>query len=88
MISTHRLKSGLSLRKLGEDTGVSFSWLSKLESGKATELPKGQTLVSLARALNVSVAELLIAAGVEPSVVLPDVKTFNRLRKISAVVAL
>ena len=42
--------AGLSLRQLGEHTGINFSELSKMERGKA--IPTNDELLRICRALN------------------------------------
>lgn len=70
-IGTRRRSLNISLRQLEASSGVSSSWLSKLESGKTVDLPKAGTLIALAAALQTTVVELLLAAGVDHALVLP-----------------
>ena len=52
-----REKRGLSLRGLAEKAGMDFTTLNRIELGKAT--PRFDTLEKLAKALGVSVRELI-----------------------------
>lgn len=81
VISAQRRELGLSLRQLGDASGVNFSWLSRIENGQARVLPSVDALIGLASSLQLSVAELLIRSGVDPAVVLP---TESRARKLRA----
>ncbi len=56
-IRRHRKKAGLTLRTLGERSGLSFSFLSDLENGKRSVSVRN--LYALANALSVAPAELL-----------------------------
>lgn len=59
-----RVYSGLTLIKLSEDSGIPFRYLCLLEQGK-----KGiniEALQKLSGPLNVSVIQLMIAAGIIP----------------------
>lgn len=49
---------GWSLRELGEKTGISYSYLSKLERG--THLPKPDIIIKLSDALGNNIASLII----------------------------
>lgn len=63
-----RQRSGLSLRALARELGVSASFVSQLENGKSQ--PSVATLYSLAQLLHVSIDELFAApelAGHDPS---------------------
>lgn len=52
-----RKRRGLSLRQLGEQSGVHFVSLAKLEAGKLD--PQLSTLLKLCRALRVSLTQLV-----------------------------
>jgi len=80
-ISDRRNELRLSLRQLEAVSGISFSWLSKLETGHARDLPTGATLVALALSLETTISELLIAANVDVMTVLPSPKKYNALRR-------
>jgi DNA-binding XRE family transcriptional regulator/mannose-6-phosphate isomerase-like protein (cupin superfamily) len=56
-----RQRSGLSLREVARQLGVSASFVSQLENGKSQ--PSVATLYSLAQLLNVSIDELFAPAG-------------------------
>lgn len=57
-----RKKAGLSQRALAEAVGVHFTYISKLENGKAGTTPSLKTIVKIAEALNVDELELVKAA--------------------------
>lgn len=80
LIADQRRELGLSLRQLGEQSGVNFSWLSRIENGQARVLPSVDAFIGLATSLQLSVAELLIRSGVDPSVVLPPAARCRELR--------
>jgi XRE family transcriptional regulator, fatty acid utilization regulator len=56
LLKQWRERRGLSLRQLGERSGVSFVNISNIETGKAD--PRLSTLERLARALGISVRAL------------------------------
>jgi transcriptional regulator with XRE-family HTH domain len=69
-----RLSGGLTLKDLAAQSGLSISYLSDIERGRTT--PSINTIESLAKAFNLSVADLLMsvdfvgeqtAAGLPPS---------------------
>lgn len=80
VIAAQRRELGLSLRQLGDASGVNFSWLSRIENGQARVLPSVDALIGLAASLQLSVAELLIRSGVDPTVVLPSESRARKLR--------
>jgi len=64
-----RRKEGLTLRALADAVNVDFSYLSKIENGKAGYLPGADLIRSLADALRADALELLhIADKVPPEV--------------------
>lgn len=67
-----RQKKGLSQRALAEKVGVDFSYLSKIETGKAGYLPGADTIRALAQALGEDPLELLALAEKAP----PEVESF------------
>lgn len=60
-----RLASGLSLREVARQLGVSPSFVSQLENGKSQ--PSVATLYSMAQLLGVSIDELFAADGASPA---------------------
>ena len=56
----------LTLRALAERTGVNFTYLSKIENGKAGYLPGADTIRALAAALDADSLELLELADKVP----------------------
>lgn len=85
LIGQRRHELGMSLRALAGVSGVSYSWLSKLERGHAIAVPGVAKLVGLAEALDLTLAELLIASGVAPSLVLPPPSRYRRLRSSAGI---
>ena len=67
-----RTGKGLTLRVLAEAVGVDFSYLSKIENGKAGYLPGADTIRQLAEALDADALELLRLADKVP----PEVEHF------------
>jgi transcriptional regulator with XRE-family HTH domain len=61
-VRNRRVKAGMSLRELAAQAQVDPSWLSRLERGVFAS-PDARLLWRLARALDVEVAELYLAAG-------------------------
>jgi transcriptional regulator with XRE-family HTH domain len=59
-----RLKKDMSLRDLGELSGLSYSFIGSLE--KERFKPSRETVYSLAKALNHPADELLLLAGFAP----------------------
>lgn len=64
-----RREKGLTLRGLAEAVGVDFTYLSKIENGKAGYTPGADTIRALAEALEADALELLrLADKVPPEV--------------------
>ncbi len=61
-----RKKRGLTLRGLAEAVGVDFTYLSKIENGKAGYMPGADTIRSLAEKLDTDPLELLQLADKVP----------------------
>jgi transcriptional regulator with XRE-family HTH domain len=72
-----RVSRGLSLRGLASTAKVDYSWLSKLEHGQY-ESPDPRSLYRLARALDVEVNELYLAAGYASGEGLPGMDLYLR----------
>ena len=72
-----RRRRGLTLRALAEPVGVDFTYLSKIENGKAGYLPGADTIRRLADALGADPLELLHLANKVP----PEVEGFARSAK-------
>jgi transcriptional regulator with XRE-family HTH domain len=60
-----RSRRGLSLRELGDATGLATSYLNRLERGQVAE-PSCHTLRAVAGALQVPYARLMKQAGYYP----------------------
>ncbi|HXF00094.1 MAG TPA: helix-turn-helix transcriptional regulator [Solirubrobacterales bacterium] len=54
-----REESGLSVSQLAKDSGISKSYVWKLERGESESRPSGDTLYKIARALGTSMSELI-----------------------------
>jgi transcriptional regulator with XRE-family HTH domain len=67
-----RQGKGLTLRQLAEAVGVDFTYLSKIENGKAGYLPGAETIRSLAEVLGADALELLQLADKVP----PEMERF------------
>src|SRR5262245_32315266 len=67
-----RKQQGLTLRELAESVGVDFTYLSKIENGKAGYLPGADTIRELAEVLKVDALELLRIADKVP----PEMQSF------------
>jgi transcriptional regulator with XRE-family HTH domain len=67
-----RRKQGLTLRALAHAVNVDFSYLSKIENGKAGYLPGADLIRSLADVLKTDALELLRLANKVP----PEVERF------------
>jgi len=61
-----RKASGLTLRGLAERVGVDFTYLSKIENGKAGYLPGADTIRKMAEALDTDALDLLQLADKAP----------------------
>jgi transcriptional regulator with XRE-family HTH domain len=61
-----RQKKGLTLRGLAEATGLSFTYLSKVETGKVPYTPAVDKIRAIAEVLEVDALELLEAADKVP----------------------
>ena len=57
-IKRYRIKNGLSQEQLAQKAGVTYSTLAKLESG-VNQNPKVKTLQQIAKALGVTIDELM-----------------------------
>jgi transcriptional regulator with XRE-family HTH domain len=68
-----RKEKGFTLRSLADAVGLDFTYLSKIENGKAGYLPGADTIRTLASVLNVDPLELLELAEKVP----PEVKNFT-----------
>jgi transcriptional regulator with XRE-family HTH domain len=71
-----RLQRGLNQRKLAEQVGVDFTYLSKIETGKMPP-PSQETIVKLADKLDADLDELLVLADRVPDDV-KDIVTKSR----------
>lgn len=57
-LAEHRLKRNLTQRELAKKSGVSYNTIIKIERGGITN-PKIETVVKLAKALNISIDNLI-----------------------------
>lgn len=68
------------MRGLGKASGLHYSWLSKLESGRDPEVLSVSSLAGLSKALDIPISRLLVASGFDSDLVLPEFEEFLRLR--------
>jgi transcriptional regulator with XRE-family HTH domain len=61
-----RKKQGLTLRRLAEEAGVNFTYLSKIENERVPYTPAAETIRNLARILKVDSMEFLKLANKLP----------------------
>lgn len=79
LIRTQRTRLGLSLAQLERRTGLHNSRLSRWERG--LELPdRPARLVALAKGLELPLADLYLAAGIEPATQLPSCRTYLKAK--------
>lgn len=79
LIHDKREELGLSKRKLGELTGLSHTFIAKLESGQY-ESASAETLMTLAEALKLQPADLFSLAGYRLPESLPSFGPYLRTR--------
>ncbi|GAB5517607.1 helix-turn-helix domain-containing protein [Rhodopirellula baltica] len=83
-----RAANGFSLRELGEKTGINFTYISRIETGKLalSEFPGEATIHKLADALDADEEELLLMARKIPDVIKDRVferpEVFRRLARL------
>jgi transcriptional regulator with XRE-family HTH domain len=65
LIEAAQSRLGLSLRQLAKESGLSVSFLSRILGGDR-KIPKNEDIIRLAKALQLSPRDLLIAAGRVP----------------------
>ena len=58
-----RLEKGMTLRDLGQETGISAGSLSRMERG--VSIPRPGTIAKVADALGVTASELLDSLGID-----------------------
>ena len=78
MLRHLREERGLSLAELGEITGVSASYINRIELGER-KAPSYPIIEKLARGLNISTSSLMSTAGVSDSDKIDDAKTVTEL---------
>ncbi len=85
-IKLYRGELGLSLSQLAEAAGVSKSYLSSLENRQADKRPSANVLFRLAKALGVTMADLLgqEVNFTEATVIEPTLQEFAANEKLSA----
>jgi len=71
-IAEKRRRRMLSLRELEAITGLNNTFISQLETGVKTYLPKPAALAALARALGVTMTDLLAKAGYADPTIEPE----------------
>ena len=78
MLRHLREERGLSLAELGEITGVSASYINRIELGER-KAPSYPIIEKLARGLSISTSSLMSTAGVSDSDKIDDAKTVTEL---------
>ncbi|MBX3394344.1 MAG: helix-turn-helix transcriptional regulator [Phycisphaerae bacterium] len=66
LLRSRRRDAGISQRRLAEEVGVDFSYVSKLENDRIPA-PAGDTILRIAKAVRCDAEELLAAARKMPS---------------------
>lgn len=79
MVHDRREELGLSKRKLGELTGLSHTFIAKLEAGQY-ESASAETLMTFAEALDIPPADLFSLAGYRLPQSLPSFGPYLRTR--------
>ena len=78
-VRERRLAAGLSIRGLARAAGVDATGISRLENGD-NDRPEQRTLASLARVLEVDLADLFALAGYQMPSTLPALPVYLRRR--------
>ncbi|HEY9646768.1 MAG TPA: helix-turn-helix transcriptional regulator [Chroococcidiopsis sp.] len=63
VVKEYRIRKGYSQRKLAEETGINFTYVSKIENNNADYAPSESVLKSLAAALEVDSDFLIALSG-------------------------
>jgi transcriptional regulator with XRE-family HTH domain len=79
IIAARRTELGLSLRQVASRSGLHASVISAVEAG-TTLSPLPDTLVAIARALDLSVSDLYVVADWLPACELPTLKPYLRAK--------
>lgn len=74
-----RQKQGLSLRAIEEQTGISFAWVSRLETGDFTA-PAPERLTRLAELLDLDPERIDRLSRGQVSAALPEMRTYLRTK--------
>jgi len=85
-----RKKAGLSQRDLAEKSGITRSYISKIEKNRMVNFPSIPIIESLAEALGIDAVDLIIAADKSPPLLRPimsDPKAIKFLRKASGMIS-
>lgn len=78
-VNRARVAAGLGLRELARAAGVDPTWIMRLERGEYAE-PNPRLLGALARALEVDVTDLYLAAGYREPSGLPGLSPYLRAK--------
>ncbi len=79
LVRSERERQGLSVRGLAAAAGVDWSWLARLERGEYTT-PDPRGLREVARALEIDVSDLYLAAGYQEGTNLPGFTPYLRAK--------
>jgi transcriptional regulator with XRE-family HTH domain len=78
-VQKHREQAGLSLRDLEEQSGVTYSYIAKIERGDV-DAPSADKLLRLAKVIGVEVEDLYALAGYVMPEGLPEFKVYLRTK--------
>jgi len=76
-IRAKREKTGLSVRQLAADSGLHYSYVSRIENGERSKVDPDD-LQKLAKALNIDASKLLRFIGIKPTTVIPTPRAYFR----------
>jgi len=80
VVAAARQRTGLSPRELATRSGVPRTSIQRLEAGETVEPPKATVLAALAPHLNLPLADLYVAAGIQQPTELPSFTPYLRSR--------
>lgn len=79
MVKEAREARGINQRDLANSLSITQRWVSELERGELTYPPAPQLLNKVATMLELSMGELLVAAGYDINLIEPDIATRHRI---------
>lgn len=66
-LRTDRENTGLTVRQLAEQSGISFSYITKIETGRSGKRISPDIVTTLAKLLNADALEYMYLSGVVPA---------------------